>query len=255
MAIDLRSGMDASSDYFLAERPADADFRESASMWVFDDVGAIGLPRVGIEAVAGSWETRGLQVNLGFPDGRSAIVREAGEGRSPVDHDGVCRTFAAGGLVFRCVEPFKTITMTYEGTVFDTTAAALAKGEPEGARIPLQVEVEMSCAAPPWVPGTLNEAAAEVFHQGFAGAYISPRYEQLCTSRAARFISVTRSGRSPAPACASTAREPTTPGAFGATARPARYSRAVGDLAGWPSPSGATGSPPTTRRTCSTASA
>jgi hypothetical protein len=183
MAIDLTSGMDASSDHFLAERPADPDFRESASMWIFDDQGAIGLPRVGIEAVAGSWEKRGLQVNLGFPNGRSAIVREAGAGRSPVDDDGVCRTFAAGGLEFRCVEPFKTLTMTYDGTAFDTTAAALAKGEPDGPRVPLRVEVEVTCAAPPWIPGTLTEEAAEVFHEGFAGAFISPRYEQLCTSR------------------------------------------------------------------------
>ena len=183
MAIDLSSGMDASSDYFLSERPEDPQFRESASMWISDDQGVIGLPRVGIEAVAGEWDRRGLQVNLGFPDGRSVIVREAGEGRSPVDDDGICRRFAAGGLEFRCVEPFRTLTMTYEGTALDTTAAALAKGDLDAPRVPLRVEVELTCAAPPWVPGTLNEDAAEVFHEGFAGAFISPRYEQLCTSR------------------------------------------------------------------------
>ena len=112
MAADLTGGMALSDDYFLAERPSDPDFRESASVWVFDDEGRIGLPRVGIEAVAGAWERRGLQVNLGFPDGRTAVVREAGEGRSPVDPDGICRTFAAGGLEFRCVEPFKTLAVT-----------------------------------------------------------------------------------------------------------------------------------------------
>ena len=31
--------------------------------------------------------------------------------------------------------------------------------------------------------GTLNHDAAELFSDGFAGAFISPRYEQLCTSR------------------------------------------------------------------------
>ncbi len=56
MATDLTSGMDASSDYFLAERPEDPQFRESASVWIFDDRGAIGLPRIGIEAVAESWD-------------------------------------------------------------------------------------------------------------------------------------------------------------------------------------------------------
>ena len=53
-------------------------------------------------------------------------MREPGDGRSPVDDDGVCRTFAAGGLEFRHVEPFKTLTMTYDGTALDTTAAAMA---------------------------------------------------------------------------------------------------------------------------------
>jgi hypothetical protein len=184
MAIDLSSGMDASSDYFLAAQPEDPQFRESASMWISDDEGVIGLPRVGIEAVSEEWDRRGLQVNLGFPDGRAVIVREAGAGRSVVDDDGVCRTFGAGGLEFRCVEPFKTLTMTYDGTAYDTTAAAMARGELASApRIPLRVDVEVTCAAPPWVPGTLNEDAAEVFHEGFAGAFISPRYEQLCTSR------------------------------------------------------------------------
>jgi hypothetical protein len=184
MAIDLSSGMDASSDYFLAARPEDPQFRESASMWISDDEGVIGLPRVGIEAVSEEWDRRGLQVNLGFPDGRAVIVREAGDGRSVVDDDGICRTFGAGGLEFRCVEPFKTLTMTYDGTAYDTTADAMARGELQRApRIPLRVDVEVTCAAPPWVPGTLNEDAAEVFHEGFAGAFISPRYEQLCTSR------------------------------------------------------------------------
>jgi hypothetical protein len=183
VGIDLTGGMEASRDYFLAERPPDPDFRESASVWVSDDKGQIGLPRVGIEAVAESWDRRGLQVNLGFPDGRTAVVRGAGTGRSPVDADGVCRTFAAGGLEFRCVDPFKTLVVTYEGTAFDTTASALANGEPSGPSVPLRVDVELTCAAPPWVSGTLSSEAEELFNQGFAGAFISPRYEQLCTAR------------------------------------------------------------------------
>jgi len=183
MTVDLTGGVDPSSDHFLAAQPDDPQFRESASMWISDDAGVIGLPRVGIEALSESWDKRDLQVNLGFPDGRTVVVREAGVGRSPVDDDGVCRTFAAGGLEFRHVEPFRTITMTYDGTAIDTTAAALARGDLGAPRVALQVEVEMTCAAPPWVPGTLSEEAAEVFHQGFAGAFISPRYEQLCTSR------------------------------------------------------------------------
>lgn len=183
MAIDLTGGMDPASDYFLAERPSDPEFRESASFWVFDERGEIGLPRVGIEAVAESWEQRGMQVNVCFPDGRAVVVRDLGAGRSPVDADGMCRTFAAGGLEFRCVEPFDTLTMRYEGEAFDTTAAALAAGEYGPHATPLRVDAEVRPAAPPWVSGTLNPQAAALFTEGFAGAFISPRYEQLCTAR------------------------------------------------------------------------
>ena len=181
--VDLTGGMEAARDYFLAESPDDPEFRESASFWVFDDQGGIGLPRVGIEAVAKSWDERGYQLNLGFPDGRTAVALGSGEGRSPVDGDGICRTFAAGGLVFRCVEPFRTLTLTFEGTALDTTAARLAQGDYDGPRVPMSVEVELTCAAPPWISGTLSTESAELFNQGFAGAFISPRYEQLCTAQ------------------------------------------------------------------------
>jgi hypothetical protein len=183
MAIDLTGGMDPAEDHFLAEQPEDPEFRESASFWVSDDEGALGLPRVGIEAVADSWGKRDLQLNLGFADGRAVIVRESGEGRSPVDADGVCRTFVAGGLEFRHLEPFKTLRLTYEGTGRDTTFDAMVAGESGGQQVPLHVEVEMTCALPPWISGTLTQDAAELFNEGFAGAFISPRYEQLCTAR------------------------------------------------------------------------
>ena len=183
MGIDLTGGMDPSADHFLAERPADPEFRESASFWVFDAEGRIGLPRVGIEAVSESWEHRGMQVNVGFPDGRAVVVRDLGDGRSPVDDDGVCRTFGAGGLEFRCIEPFDTWAMTYDGVGQDTTAAHLAAGADPGTEVPLHVDVELRCAAPPWVSGTLNPDAAALFNEGFAGSFISPRYEQLCTAR------------------------------------------------------------------------
>jgi hypothetical protein len=183
MAIDLSGGMDATKDHFLAERPDDPEFRESASFWVSDDRGELGIPRVGIEAVASEWDQRGLQLNLGFADGRALIVRGLGEGRSPLDDDGVCRTFAAGALVFRHVEPFRTLTLRYEGPALDTTFDAMVAGEIGDRRAPIAVDVELTCALPPWVSGTLTEDAAALFSDGFAGAFISPRYEQLCTAR------------------------------------------------------------------------
>ena len=111
-------------------------------MWISDDEGVIGLPRVGHRGGGGV-------VGQARPPGEPRVPRRAGRrssaeratGRSPVDDDGVCRTFAAGGLEFRHVEPFKTLTMTYDGTALDTTAgrdgAWRARRRP---RIRLQVE-------------------------------------------------------------------------------------------------------------------
>ncbi len=183
MSADLTGGMDASSDYFLGRRPDDPEFRESVSVWVSDNEGLIGMPRLGIEAVGASWEQRGTQVNVGFPDGRAIVVRELGHGRSPVDDDGVCRTFGAGGLEFRCIEPFTKLDMTYEGEALDTTAAALAAGSSGGSRVALHIEVEVRPVVPPWISGTLVPDAHELFTSGFAGSFISPRYEQLCSAR------------------------------------------------------------------------
>lgn len=183
MTIDLTSGMDPSADHFLAARPDDDEFRESASVWISDSSGQIGLPRIGIEALAGSWDSRDYSVQVGFPDGRTLQARDKGEGRSPLDPDGICRTFAAGPLEFRHLKPFDQLSMSFHGTAPDTTFDALARGESEGPLVQIDIEVELTCAAPPWIPGTMNTDAAEAFHEGFAGAFISPRYEQLCTTK------------------------------------------------------------------------
>jgi hypothetical protein len=183
-AIDRTGGLEPSKDFYFAERPDDPQMRESASVWVSDDAGAIALPRLGIEAVAERWDARGIQVNVAFPDGRAVVARDLGEGRSPVDDDGICRTFASGGLAFRCEEPFARHTVVFDGTALDTTAAALALDAfPTGDQVPLSLEVELTTALPPWVSGTLVEEAKKLFDEGFAGAFISPRYEQLCTAQ------------------------------------------------------------------------
>ncbi len=72
--------------------------------------------------------------------------------------------------------------MSYDGPALDTTAEALTKGAVEAPSIPLRFEVELRCALPPWVSGTLTDDAKKLFDEGFAGAFISPRYEQLCTA-------------------------------------------------------------------------
>ena len=82
MTLDLTSGLDDTREWIMTEVPVDPQLRESVSMWISDDRGEIGLPRVGIEKIGSAWAMPDLQVNLGFPDGRTVVVRESGEGRS-----------------------------------------------------------------------------------------------------------------------------------------------------------------------------
>jgi len=181
MTLDLTSGLDDTREWIMTEVPVDPQLRESVSMWISDDRGEIGLPRVGIEKIGSAWAMPDLQVNLGFPDGRAVVVREPGAGATPVDADGIGRTICAGALEFRCVEPFSTWTMSYEGTAIDTTAMALARGESKGApTVDIAVHVETNMTAPPWVPGSLVDDAATMMSGGIEGEFISERYEQLC---------------------------------------------------------------------------
>lgn len=175
-------GLPHSRDTFFPAPPEDPDVRESASVWVCDDRGALGMPRIGIEAVARTWDERGFQVNVGFPDGRLLVALGRGPGRSPLDADGICRTLGAGSLEFRLVAPFARTDVHFDAPALDTTAARLAAGDWSGTQVPMRFAVSVEAAAPPWVSGTLNPEARAMFEGGFAGAFISPRYEQLCTS-------------------------------------------------------------------------
>ncbi len=168
-------------EYFLASAPEDPEARESASVWVCDGLGALGMPRIGIEAISKSWGERGFQVNVGFADSRTVVGWGRAAGRSPVDDDGICRTFGAGELEFRCVEPFAHSSVHFEGNGLETTVSRLANSDFSGAQVRVQIDVALEAAAPPWVSGTLNPEAKALFDEGFAGAFISPRYEQLCT--------------------------------------------------------------------------
>lgn len=179
----LDGALPHSRDWFFPAPPDNPDTRESASVWICDDRGELGMPRIGIEAVSRSWSERGFQVNVGFPDGRLVVALGRGEGRSPVDDDGACRTFGAGGLEFRCLEPFARSEMHFDGAALDTTPLTVAAGDFGGPQVPVRIDVSLDAAAPPWVSGTLNAEARALFDEGFAGGFISPRYEQLCTCR------------------------------------------------------------------------
>lgn len=180
MAIDLTGGIDPAREYVFAQRADDPEMRDSASFWVFDDRGQVGLPRIGIEAVAANWDTHGLQVNVAFPDGR--VYRLRGDAASwPVaGPDGKATVLGAGPLAFTCVEPFNVWTMTFDGQAVQTSSADLAEGRKDGPLVDLQFEVEAKLAVPPWVQGALRDDASSALTTSIEGDLMGgPRYEQL----------------------------------------------------------------------------
>jgi hypothetical protein len=180
MAVDLTGGIDPAREYMFIERPDNPEMRDSVSFWVFDDRGHVGLPRIGIEAVAANWDAHGIQVNAAFPDGRVYRVREDAASRPVEGPDGKPTVLGAGPLAFTCVEPFNVWTMTFDGQAVQTSSADLVDGRKDGPLVDLQFEVEAKLAVPPWVQGALQADASSALKTSVEGDLMGgPRYEQL----------------------------------------------------------------------------
>jgi prepilin-type processing-associated H-X9-DG protein len=180
MSIDLTGGIDPAREYMFAQRPENPEMRDSVSFWVFDDRGEVGLPRIGIEAVASNWEAHGVQVNVAFADGRVFRLRDDGPSRPVEGPDGRPTVLGAGPLTFACVEPFDVWTMAFDGKAVQTTSADLAAGRKDGPLVDVRFEVEATMAVPPWVQGALQADADSQLKTSIVGDLMGgPRYEQL----------------------------------------------------------------------------
>jgi hypothetical protein len=180
VTIDLTGGIDSEREYVFAERPDNPEMRDSVSFWVSDDRGELGLPRVGIEAMAEHWEAHGLQVNLAFADGRAYRARQDGQTWPAGGPDGLPTVLGAGPLNFRCVEPFRTWTMSFDGSLVQTSTFDLMEGKKAGPHVEVQFEVEATLAAPPWIQGSLLPEAQALLESSVEGDLMGgPRYEQL----------------------------------------------------------------------------
>lgn len=180
MVVDLTGGIDPAREYLFAERPDNPQMRDSVSFWTVDDCGLLGLPRIGIEAVAANWDNHELQINLAFPDGWVYRLRDSGPSRPPTGPDGKPSVLGAGGLAFRCIEPFDTWVMTYEGKAVETTSTRLAAGHTDGPLVDVSFHVEAMMAVPPWIQGSLQPDAGWQIAESVEGDLMGgPRYEQL----------------------------------------------------------------------------
>ena len=148
MTVDLTGGLNESREFVFPRQPDNPEMRESVNVWAWDDGVDFGFPRIGVEAVADQWETHDVQVNIAFPNGRVLNIFEPGK-----VHDAI-----------------------------ETTVETQMAGQrPDGAtRVPIELELEIRSAVPPWENGALVDEAARVLEEQEEGALMGgPRFEQL----------------------------------------------------------------------------
>jgi prepilin-type processing-associated H-X9-DG protein len=154
-AAQLSNGLPLDHDLVFSSRPDDPEMRESTSIWMFDEAGRFGFPRMGIEAEADSWEDRLFQANFAFADGR--VLNGAGRGPapSPIGPDGRPTILGAGSIVFRCLEPFRRWSLSFDGPAVDAHVKdQIANTVDATRRTPVKLEAELIMATPAWTQRT-----------------------------------------------------------------------------------------------------
>ena len=170
-------------DLFFTDKPQDPEMRESTSIWLYEENGEFGLPRIGIEAEAHSWENRGYQANVALGGGRILDGMGRGAACSPIGPDDRPTVLGAGPLVFRCLEPFRRWNMTFDGTAADgTVAQQIDKTLDRSRQVPVRVDVELEMVTPAWVQDNSPEKVAKMSKTEAADAAsmgIGWRFEHL----------------------------------------------------------------------------
>lgn len=184
MTVDLTGGLGDDREYVFATQPDDPEMRESVNTWVWDDGTEFGIPRIGVEAVADQWETHDVQVNLAFASGRVLNMFGPGKVHDPRGADGKARILGAGPLSFELIEPFRHWRAHLDGMAVETSSRAQIDGwqpgQSEGELVPVELDLDIRHAVPPWESGSLLEEAGRVLATQEEGALMGgPRFEQL----------------------------------------------------------------------------
>jgi prepilin-type processing-associated H-X9-DG protein len=184
MTTDLTGGLSDELEYVFGAQPEDPEMRESVNAWIWDQRAGVGLPRIGIEAVADQWNTHDVQVNVAFADGRVFNLYEQGPVHDPFGSDGRPRVLGAGPVTFELIEAFGHLKLRVAGEAMATSASAQIGGalRGEGTPVPIEIEVDLRPAAPPWMNGALLEEAKRVLDTQEEGDLMGHpwRFEQLC---------------------------------------------------------------------------
>lgn len=183
MAVDVTGGIDPAREFVFPAQPDDPEMRESVNAWVWDDGDEIGLPRIGVEAVADQWDTHDVQMNIVYADGRVLNLFAPGKVHDPIGADGKARVLGAGPLSFELVEPFAHWRMRFDGLAVENDVHTQLTGAARGGEpsVPVEFELDLKGAVPPWENGALLAEAARVLREQEEGDLMGgPRYEQLC---------------------------------------------------------------------------
>jgi hypothetical protein len=152
---DLTGGLAPEQDLVFPSQPSEPEMRESVSVWLFEESGAFGFPRMGIEAEATSWNNRRLQAAFTFPDGRALNGAARGAPPSAIDTDGRPTIIGGGPLTVRCIQPFRRWTMTYEGAALDgTVQEQIDRSHGKRGAKHIRLRVDMVMVTPAWVQET-----------------------------------------------------------------------------------------------------
>ena len=186
MATDLTGGLSDERDYMFATRPDDPEMRESVNVWLWDRGDQVGIPRIGIEAVAERWDAHDVQVNIASGDGRVFTRFGVGTAHDPLNAQGQATTLGAGPLSFELVEPFRHWRIIFDGIVHEWTCAEqISGGSPRGEpSVRVEVALDLHSAAPPWENGGLLPEAKRILNEQDEGALVGgPRFEQLASAK------------------------------------------------------------------------
>lgn len=173
--------MDAAVDEITAGIPASPSYREGVSMWVWDDAGRFGFPRIGVEAVGATWTTSfRIAFCLAHPGGRLHLVTDDHPPLPVADERGRPRVLGAGPLRFECIEPFRHWRLTFDGSVVSLEADEHLRGgvarvglDSAQDTVPVQLRLDALAEVPPWFQGSHDPEGHAV-----AGEH---RFEQLCS--------------------------------------------------------------------------
>jgi hypothetical protein len=181
--IDLTGGYDPAFDWPLQGKPENPEMRESVSFWISDSEGRFGFPRMCIEAVADTWDNRGVEANIAFPDGR-VLIGSNGYAPNPAKSvDGKIVELNAGPLSFEMLEPLKRWRMTFDGPTYESNVERSVAGQTGGPSRHVTIRVDTTAAAPAWSPGELAARSGDKSTELAMGAVGGHRHEQLfrCT--------------------------------------------------------------------------